>query len=97
MIILTTERDRRRNQAWTEELVRMTTAPDLPAAENNRIVIRSWIERWTPLANAAAKAFAPVYDRVPFRSRSIDEDLAVACGTQAKILDDLGIGRNGNG
>ncbi|MGD0288113.1 MAG: monooxygenase [Candidatus Binataceae bacterium] len=97
MIILTTERDRRRNQAWTEELVRMTTAPDLPAAENNRMVIRSWIERWTPLASAAAIAFAPVYNRVPSRSRSIDEDLAVACGTQAKILDDLGIGRNGNG
>ena len=61
MIIFTTERDRRRNQAWTEELVRMTTAPDLPSLENNRIVIRSWIERWTPMATAAAKADAALW------------------------------------
>ena len=94
MIIFTTERDRRRNQAWTEELVRMTTAPDLPSLENNRIVIRSWIERWTPMATAAAKAFAPVYDRLPSRSWSIDEDLAIAGAAQAKLLDDLGIGLN---
>jgi|ERR1700722_14845463 Methane/Phenol/Toluene Hydroxylase len=92
MIILTTERDRRRNQAWTEELVRMTTAPDLPALENNLLVIRNWIERWTPMATAAAKAFAPVYDRLPFRSRPIDEDLAIAGVAQAKLLDDLGVG-----
>jgi methane monooxygenase component A beta chain/propane monooxygenase small subunit len=90
MIILTTERDRRRNQAWTEELVRMTTAADLPSAESNRIVLRSWIERWRPLASAAAQAFAPIYERLPIRSRPIDEDLAVARGGQAKILDSLG-------
>jgi Methane/Phenol/Alkene Hydroxylase len=93
MIILTTERDRRRNKALTEELVRMTTAADLPSAENNRIVMRSWIERWLPEAAAAAKAFAPVYDRLPHRLCSIDEDLAIACAAQAKIVDDLGIGR----
>jgi Methane/Phenol/Toluene Hydroxylase len=96
MIILTTERDRRRNQAWTEELVRMTTATSLPSAGNNRIIFRSWIERWTPLAIAAAKAFASVYDRLPSRSRPIDEDLAIACSAQAKRLNDLGIDRDGD-
>lgn len=96
MIILTTERDRRRNQAWTEELVRMTTAPDLPSAESNRKVLRSWIDRWTPLADAAAKALAPVYDRLAVRSGSIDEDLAVAKRAQTNILDGLGLGREGH-
>ena len=96
MIILTTERDRRRNQAWTEELVRMTTATSLRSAENNRIIFRSWIERWTPLAIAAAKAFASVYNRLPSRSRPIDEDLAIACSAQAKTLNDLGIDRDGD-
>ena len=94
MIILTTERDRRRNQAWTEELVRMTLAPDLPSAQNNEAVLRGWIDRWTPLANAAASAFAPIYDRLPSRSRAIDEDLVVARGAQAKILSDLGLSRD---
>jgi methane monooxygenase component A beta chain/propane monooxygenase small subunit len=96
MIILTTERDRRRNRAWTEELVRMTTAPEVPAADNNRRVLRSWIDRWTPLANAAAKAFAPVYGRLPAPSVSLDEDLAFANDAQAKILDGLGLGREGH-
>jgi methane monooxygenase component A beta chain/propane monooxygenase small subunit len=91
MIILTTERDRRRNQAWTEELVRMTTAAGLPSAESNRTVLRSWIERWSPLASAAAEALDPIYDRLPIRSRSIDEDLAFACDAKAKILEGLGL------
>ena len=95
MIILTTERDRRRNLAWTEELVRMTTAPDLPAAESNRAVFLSWINRWTPLAIAAAKAFAPVYERLPVHARSLDDDLATAITTQANLLDRLGLRREG--
>jgi hypothetical protein len=65
-------------------------------SQNNRIVLRNWVERWTPLATAAAKAFAPVYDRLRSRSRSIDEDLAIACSAQAKRLNDLGIGSNGD-
>jgi hypothetical protein len=97
MIILTTERDRRRNQAWTKVLVRMTTAPDLPSAENNRVVMRGWVERWTSLAIDAAKALAPVYERLPYCSRSIGEDLAAACARQAKMLGDLGLSRNRNG
>jgi hypothetical protein len=76
--------------------VQITTATGLPSADNNRIVLRSWIERWTPLATAAAKAFASVYDRLSSRSRPIDEDLAVACGAQSKTLNDLGIGRDGD-
>jgi Methane/Phenol/Alkene Hydroxylase len=51
MIILATERDRQRNQAWTEELVRMATAPGLPSVEDNLTVVRSWIERWSPLVS----------------------------------------------
>ena len=74
----------------------MTTATSLRSAENNRIIFRSWIERWTPLATAAAKAFASVYERLPSRSRPIDEDLAIACSAQAKTLNDLGIGRDGD-
>ena len=35
-------------------------------------------------------------DEVTEAGRSIDEDLAVACAAQAKALNDLGIGHNGD-
>lgn len=92
MIISGTERDRRRNRAWTEELVRMTTAADLPAAEHNRAVLRSWIERWTPVAIAAAESLAPVYDRLPNRAQTIAAELAAAVAAQSRSLDSLGLG-----
>ena len=91
MIISTTERDRRRNRAWTEELVRMTTAPDLAVAASNRAVIGGWIERWTPLAIEAARALAPVYGRSPHCTRTIEGDLAAVIGEQSEILRDLGL------
>jgi hypothetical protein len=90
-IILTTERDRRRNQAWTEELVRMTTATGIPAADENRMVMQSWVERWRPKAIGAAKALATVYDRLVPRTQSFAEELAMACQRQESIVSELGL------
>lgn len=92
MLISTTERDRRRNRAWTEELVRMTTNAELAASEDNRSVLRSWTERWTPLAIAAAEALAPVYDRLPHGARTIAAELADAVAAQSKSLDACALG-----
>ncbi len=89
-IILTTERDRRRNRAWTEELVRMTTTAGIDAAGQNREVIQTWCDRWRPKAIAAAKGFAPAFDRLAPPSLSFDEELAAACAEQADIISALG-------
>jgi methane/phenol/toluene hydroxylase len=94
-IILTTERDRRRNQAWTEELVRMTTGADLPDADSNRAVIRSWCDRWRPEAIAAARGFAAVFDRIVPHMQSFDQELAGVCADQAAIVSALGVGAVG--
>jgi hypothetical protein len=94
-IILTTERDRRRNLAWTEELVRMTAAPGAAHAEENRIVMLDWIARWTPMAIAAAKGFAPLFDRIAPQERSFGDELAAACTTQLALIDALGLMRVG--
>ncbi len=96
-IILTTERDRRRNRAWTEELVRMTTAVAIPAATHNRDVLQSWCDKWTPKAIAAAKGFAPAFDRLVPRAVSFDEDLAIACAGQENILTSLGLNDRSRG
>ncbi|MBF6567559.1 MAG: monooxygenase [Candidatus Binataceae bacterium] len=95
MIIMTTERDRRRNQAWTEELVRMTTAAGLLNADDNRIVMRAWCDRWMSLAIAAARALAPVYDRLGPHAGLFEEELAAACARQATMMAELGLGAKG--
>lgn len=95
MIILTSERDRRRNRAWTEELVRMTTAADLAAAEDNRTVLRDWTDRWRPLAISAAQAFAPIYDRFPRGGQAITDEGPAAIKEQSTMLDELGLALDG--
>jgi methane monooxygenase component A beta chain/propane monooxygenase small subunit len=62
-VILTTERDRRRNRQWTEELVRLVTAPDVPSMEANRKCVRGWIEAWLPRAWEAADALRSRWPR----------------------------------
>ena len=65
LIVGTAERDRRRNLEWTLELVRMATAPTVPAAAENLAHIKRWIADWTPRAVEAAEALAPVHSRIP--------------------------------
>lgn len=91
ILVMTTERDRRRNQAWTEELARMVTAPEVPAAAANRDVLQSWIDRWTPVALAATEALAPLYDEPPIRRESFAEVFASARRAQAEIVTKLGL------
>lgn len=89
-IVTTTERDRRRNRQWTEELVRMVTADGVPSADANRRVIQGWLDRWTPDVLAAASALAPSYDLPPIQVAEFAPTLAAATGAQAAIVAELG-------
>lgn len=90
-IISTVERDRRRNQVWTAELVRMVTDPSIPEAEENHAIVQSWIDDWTPRVVEAAAALAPLYDLPPVQVVKHDEMLADALATQAEMLNALGL------
>jgi methane monooxygenase component A beta chain/propane monooxygenase small subunit len=94
MIVRTAERDRRRNQAWTQALVRLVTADDVPAASENRSVISEWIAAWTPKAIEAASALSVVYDRIPAVHTtpgvgSFQEILDGAVAAQAELVGEL--------
>jgi len=91
MIVRTAERDRRRNQAWTRELVRMLTADDVPAAAENSAVIEEWLAKWTPLAIAAAEPLATVYERIPKTTGSFREILDAAVNAQAEMVGSLAL------
>jgi hypothetical protein len=89
-LISTTERDRRRNRDWTDELVRMVTADGVPAREENRAAVQEWIDRWTPRALEAAAALAPIHAQIPLRILSFEEAMARCRATQAEIVGALG-------
>lgn len=86
LVVSTAERDRRRNRDWTEELVRMVTAAEVPQRDENRRVLGEWIARWTPRALAAAAALAPVHERIPRRVGTFREAVEGARAAQAAIV-----------
>lgn len=90
MIISTTERDRRRNQAWTAELVRMVTADGLDTAEANRATIQGWLDEWTPGVRRATRAMADRYKLPPIANVDFEVVLATADTAQGQMVGDLG-------
>ena len=94
-IVTTTERDRRRNIAYTQELVRMVTDEGVQGHSANRDVIRGWIESWSPLAVEAAMALRPVFDRVSVKGPSFDETLSTAIASQVAALETVGLALEG--
>ena len=90
-IVSTTERDRRRNLAWTEEFVRMVTAADLDQADTNRAIIQGWIDHWTPVALEVARSLAGVYDLPPLAVGTFDDALEAAVAAQVGLIEALGL------
>jgi Methane/Phenol/Toluene Hydroxylase len=90
-IVSTTERDRRRNLAWTEELVRMVTGEKIETASANRAVIGEWIEAWTPMVLEATRALKPVFEKAEVKSVTFDDALAGALQAQRAVMEALGL------
>lgn len=89
-LVLFAERDRQRNLAWTAELVKMVTMPELEQREHNRRIIQDWIARWSPLVLNATEALAPVFERVPTKAVQFDDAFRLARESQAAMLSKLG-------
>lgn len=86
-IILTAERDRRRNVAWAQELVRMTTAANVPAAATNLATIKGWLRKWQPRALEAIAALAPIAAAIPTGGADLPALTTAALAKQREILD----------
>jgi methane monooxygenase component A beta chain/propane monooxygenase small subunit len=88
-LVGTTERDRRRNLAWTQELVRMVTAESLPDRQVNAGLVTGWITAWTPRVLAAAGAMAGIYDVPPLEVARFDDVLATVIDQQKALIAEL--------
>lgn len=90
-LIGTTERDRRRNLAWTRAFVQMVTAEDVPQRVSNKEIIEGWVASWTPRVEEAASALSDVYDVPPLQVARFDDVLAQALRVQSDLVTDLGL------
>jgi len=89
-IIMTAERDRRRNLIASQAFVRMMTADGSVHAAHNRGVIQSWLDDWSTRADAAARALAPVYDAAPQQGLSFAASYDAARAVCAGHIRELG-------
>ncbi len=90
-IVMTAERDRRRNQGWTEEFVRMVTDSEIEHAEENQAIVQGWIDHWTPLAVDATRSLSGVYDLPPLAVAGFDDTLREALDVQNTLVERLGL------
>ncbi|PND54362.1 monooxygenase [Mycobacterium sp. ENV421] len=90
-LVGTTERDRRRNLAWTQEFVRMVIDPTVPECKKNAATISTWLDSWTPRVQEAARAMGEVYDLSPLQVARFDEVFAVAQESQQELVAGLGL------
>jgi Methane/Phenol/Toluene Hydroxylase len=90
-IVATTERDRRRNLASTEELVRMVTDEKVEAHRANREALAGWVAAWTPPVLEATEALRPVFDLPRTPAVTFDDALAGARQAQRGIVETLGL------
>ncbi len=89
-IVMTVERDRRRNLAATQAFVRMVVEPSNMNAAHNRSVIQGWIASWAVHAEAVALALAPAFDAIPGRPVDFGEAMSAARAALIRTVGELG-------
>jgi len=89
-IAMTAERDRRRNLAAAQAMVRMVTDAAVPEGDANRAVIQRWLDDWTERAVIAADALAPVFEASPRPAIGYAASRAAAHATTRQLFDELG-------
>lgn len=87
VIVLTTERDRRRNIEVAGALAKMCLDAENPDAEANRAVMADWLAKWQPRALAATEALAPAWAAIPKPARSFEEAVEAASRSQRELLE----------
>ena len=91
LILMTAERDRRRNLEYSKELVKMVTADDIDECASNREVIVGWMDTWRPRVIDAARSLAPIARRMSKADVDFDAELKAAVAAQAALTGELGL------
>lgn len=90
------QRDVDRRKRWSAELARHAIAQN----SANEAVLRRWIEKWTPLADDAAKGLGSVFEALPNSDQSASDVAGEAAAAREKFLTGAGLSgsdASGNG
>jgi len=88
MILAGVREDSRRQLATTEELVRMLLS-DPEHGDHNRDVISGWVERWTPVSVAAARALEGLFSIKGIEAPPFEASFELVQARQRRIRDEL--------
>jgi toluene monooxygenase system protein E len=81
------QRDVDRRQRWSSALARFA----LTANTTNTHVLRRWVNRWTPHADAAGIALATLFETIPEHPRPAADVAAAATAARQRFLASTGI------
>jgi len=79
--------DAERNSRWSAALARYA----ISKRPENASVLRKWVHRWTPRADAAAAGLAHMLAEIPEVSRDIDITMDAAKAARERVLSEAGI------
>jgi toluene monooxygenase system protein E len=59
--------------------------------ESNRDVLRRWVDRWSPHAEAAAAGLGQLFEQLPSGGRSADTVARAANSARGRVLSEAGL------
>ena len=90
ILIASSESDAVRTLRWTKALV-THVLDDALHGQQNRDLIRGWVQRWSAAAVQAAEAFQPLFNLPTVKPSTFDSALTQVRLKQSAVLDELGL------
>ena len=79
--------DAERNSRWSVALARYA----ISKRPENALVLRRWVQRWTPKADEAAAGLAHLLNELPEVSRDAEITMTAAKAARERVLSDAGV------
>jgi toluene monooxygenase system protein E len=80
--------DNERSARWSAALCNYAIAQN----SGNAAVLQSWVDKWSPAADEAAKSIATMLATLPEEKADVKKAVAAAKGSRAKMLESCGLG-----
>jgi toluene monooxygenase system protein E len=87
LLLSNVQLDAQRSKRWSVALARYA----IEKRAENAAVLKKWVDRWSPRADDAVAAIAPILATMPENRRSEEETRAGASAARAAVLAEVGL------
>jgi len=84
------EHDYNRDLGYTRALFKMLTS-DKTNAEHNKATMQTWLDRWVPVSQKAARELQPIWSQPAEKVISFEDSWHAATTEFRTVLDELGL------